>query len=43
VLQDVLNPEFLLLQAMPTLALALGLIALDLTFISRMRERRARS
>ena len=38
--QITITPEFLLLQAMPTLAMALGLIALDITFINKLRETR---
>jgi hypothetical protein len=38
VLQQILNPEFLLLQASPPLAMTLGLIALDITFINKTRE-----
>jgi hypothetical protein len=38
VLQQILNPEFLLLQAMPAIAMTLGLIALDITFIAKLRE-----
>ena len=39
-IQQILNPEFLLLHIMPMLAMTLGFIALDLTFVSKMREAR---
>jgi hypothetical protein len=38
VIEQILNSDFLLLHAMPTLAMALGLIALNLTFLGRMRQ-----
>jgi hypothetical protein len=41
-LESILTPDFLLLRAMPALALALALIATNIGVINKRREERAR-
>jgi hypothetical protein len=40
VLQQILSPEFLLLQAMPALTVALGVIAMEMSILSKRSELR---